>query len=285
MITWLASYPKSGNTWMRALLTTYFYSTDAVFDYKTMSKIYQFPAKVFFKDFSKSFLKLTDTAEFWIEAQNKINKDNSFKLFKTHNAFLNVNNCNFTNKENTNGCIYIVRDPRNVVTSITNHYEHDYNEALEWMVNDKGYLFEKEENQFKNFQFLSSWANHYKSWVHTKQFPIYCVKYEDLEKNPLEVIEGVINFLIKIGNLKSTFDVLKAKKCIEACTFENLKKKEEKEGFAESPIGQKTGKKLIFFNLGTKNNWKKILPNNIKERMNKIFKKDLEYWGYNTDEQ
>ena len=76
-----------------------------------------------------------------------------------------------------------------------------------------------------------------------------------------------------------------AKKFIEACTFENLKKKEENEGFVESPIGQKTGKKLIFFNLGTKNNWKKILPNNIKEQMNKIFKKDLEYWGYNTDEQ
>ena len=284
MITWLASYPKSGNTWLRAILTTYFYTNDAIFDFKTMSKIYQFPAKIFFKDYSKDFLKLADTAEFWIESQNEINKDNSFKLFKTHNAFLNINNYNFTNKKNTSGCIYIVRDPRNIITSVMNHYEHDYQEALEWMLNDKGYLFEKEKNQFNNFQFLSSWENHYKSWVETKEFPIFCVKYEDLEKKPLDVVEGVINFIIKVGKLNTSFDFVKAKKCIETCSFENLKKKEKNEGFKESVIGQKSGKELTFFNLGRENNWKKLLPNSIKDQMNKIFKKDLERWGYDTDE-
>ena len=51
MITWLASYPKSGNTWLRALLTSYFYSSNGTFDFKIMSKIYQFPAKTFFKNY------------------------------------------------------------------------------------------------------------------------------------------------------------------------------------------------------------------------------------------
>jgi hypothetical protein len=152
------------------------------------------------------------------------------------------------------------------------------------MLNDKGYLFEKEKNQFNNFQFLSSWKNHYKSWVETKEFPIFCVKYEDLEKKPLDVIEGVINFIIKVGKLNTSFDIVKAKKCIETCSFENLKKKEENEGFKESVVGQKSGKKLTFFNLGRENNWRKLLPNNIKEQMNKIFKKDLDKWGYETDD-
>ena len=281
MITWLASYPKSGNTWIRALLSTYFYSSDGVFDFKTMSKIYQFPSKVFFKDYKKNFSKLTDTAEFWIDSQNKINKDNSFRLFKTHNALLDVNNFSFTNIKNTNGCIYIIRDPRNIITSVMNHYEHDYREALDWMLNDKGLLFQKEDDQFTSFQFLSSWSNHYKSWTNTRQFPVLIVRYEDLQDKPIDIFETMINFLIKVGNLSASFDKTKAKKCIETCQFENLKKKEKEEGFIESPLGQKSGKKLIFFKLGKYNDWKKILPNSIKNEMNQILKEDLKRWGYN----
>ena len=171
-----------------------------------------------------------------------------------------------------------------MITSIMNHYESNYRESLNWMMDDKGYLFQKEGDQFTSFQFLSSWRNHYKSWIETKEFPVLTVKYEDLEENPLKVFENVINFLIKIGKLKTSFDKVKASKCIETCQFENLKQKEKKEGFVESPIGQKSGKKLIFFNLGKDNNWKKLLPKNIKDEMNKFFEKDLESWGYSIND-
>ena len=165
-----------------------------------------------------------------------------------------------------------------------NHYEHNYQEALKWMLDNKGLLFEKEDDQFKNFQFLSSWKNHYKSWVDTKLFPVLSVRYEDIEEKPLKIFEEVINFLIKIGNLNTTFNKEKAKKCIETCKFEILKEKEKKEGFKESPIGQKTGKKLTFFNLGRDNDWKKILPKDIKKEMNDIFREDLVKWGYEIND-
>ena len=53
-----------------------------------------------------------------------------------------MNNCEFTNKDNSAGCIYIVRDPRNVITSLENHYEMNHEEALKWMTNSKKYIYD-----------------------------------------------------------------------------------------------------------------------------------------------
>ena len=277
---WIASYPKSGNTWLRALLTAYYYSEDGVFNFSLLPKIYQFPSKQFFTSYKKKFSNYADTAEFWIDAQDKINSDGRFKLFKTHNAFLNVNNFRFTNIQNTMGCIYVIRDPRNVITSVKHHYEHDYEEALNFMKDDKGLLYKKINNQYVDFHFLSSWNNHYKSWIYNKEFPVQLIKYEDLEKNPEKTFETVVSFINKTAGLKNFYNFKKAKKCIESCDFKILKKKEQEEGFKEGPIGQTTKKKLIFFNLGSKNQWKKILPQKILKKMNTLFEEDLKTLNY-----
>ena len=280
MIMWIASYPKSGNTWLRALLTTYYYSEDGIFNFSLLPKITQFPSKKYFKIYKENFLKVADTAKFWIEAQEKINSDGNFKLIKTHCAFLNVNNFRFTNNKNTLGCIYLIRDPRNVITSVKHHYEHDYEEALNFMKDEKGLLYEKIDNQYVDFNFLSSWKNHYKSWIYSKEFPIQLIKYEELEKNTEKTFKKVIHFINENAGLKNDYNSEKAKKCIESCDFNILKKNEEKFGFKESPIGQKTKKKLNFFNLGSKNKWKNILPKKILKEANTLFKEDLKKLHY-----
>ena len=105
MIFWIASYPKSGNTWLRALISSYYYSRDGVFNQDLLKKIDQFPTKKYFNGFNYNKKIATDTCKFWIKAQEKINENKKeLKFFKTHNIFGKLNNYDFTNNQNSISC-------------------------------------------------------------------------------------------------------------------------------------------------------------------------------------
>ena len=284
MIFWIASYPKSGNTWLRALISTYYFSKDGVFDESLLKRIDQFPTKKYFLEFEYNKKVIGDTCKYWIKAQEKINLNNDLKFFKTHNAFGKINNYDFTNSENSIGCIYIVRDPRNVITSIKNHYELDDNKALKWMINEKQFVYDVEKVQevgFSDFQFISSWNMNYKSWKIQKKIPIKFIKYEDLLRETFIVSKEIIKFINDVTDNKEKINIQKLKKTIQSTSFSLLKNNEIKNGFSESVNSQKNkGKKIQFFNLGPENNWKKILDKNLQEKLSQVFEKDLDELEY-----
>ena len=142
MIFWIASYPKSGNTWLRILISCYYYTENGLFYENVFKKIGQFPEKMHFTSFEYDKNIVTDTTRFWIKAQEKINDDNKLKFFKTHNAFGALNNNHFTDGKNSIGAIYVVRDPRNIITSLKNHYELNDDQALQWMTNEKNFIYD-----------------------------------------------------------------------------------------------------------------------------------------------
>jgi hypothetical protein len=82
MIIWIASYPKSGNTWLRALISTYFYSKDGVFNDLLLREIDQFPTSKYFKDYDFNKKIAADTCRFWIKAQEEVNSKIKLKFFK-----------------------------------------------------------------------------------------------------------------------------------------------------------------------------------------------------------
>jgi hypothetical protein len=280
MIIWLASYPKSGNTWLRSLLASYYFSKDGDFNFNLLQKIDQFPSYNHFKYYDKIFSNPTDTTEFWLEEQKKINSDNKVKLFKTHNALCKINGNSFTDSKNTLGAIYIVRDPRNVITSVANHYEINLDQAFEFMTTEQKAIIQKKENSYVGFVALFSWVFHQTSWVNNKLFPTLVIRYEDLQNETFLTFKKVINFIDNLNKSKSHFKREKAKKSIQSCDFERLKKIEIKEGFSESPISKKDNSRINFFKLGKDNDYKKLLTKDLILKMNLEFKDEIKRFNY-----
>jgi len=283
MIFWIASYPKSGNTWLRTLISAYYYTKDGIFDQSILKNIGQFPEKRHFVDFNYNPENVTDTTKLWIKSQEKINADKKIRFFKTHNTFGKLNNFDFTNKQNSAGCIYIVRDPRNVITSLINHYEMSYDEALKWMTNSKKFIYDVEnvkQDGYSDFQFISSWSTNYKSWKIQKEIPIKIIRYEDLLKETYVVFKDIIEFTNKILNIKEKIDKNKIKNSVSSTFFDKLKNEEKKNGFIEAVSSKKNKKKIPFFYLGPDNDWKKILDKGQQSEFTDIFEEDLKELGY-----
>ncbi|MDB2601498.1 sulfotransferase domain-containing protein [Candidatus Pelagibacter ubique] len=283
MIFWIASYPKSGNTWLRALISAYYYSKDGVFNQNILKNIGQFPEKKYLTGFNHNPNEVGDTAKFWIKAQEKINEDKKIRFFKTHNIFGAVNNSKFSNKQNSAGCIYIVRDPRNVITSIKNHYELDDNEALKWMINPKKFIYDVERVEqygYSDFQFISSWSMNNKSWRVQKEIPIKIIRYEDLLKETYNVFKDVIEFINKTLHIKDKINKEKLKNSVRSTFFDKLKNDEKNNGFVEAVPSKISKEKIPFFNLGPDNDWKKILDKDQQIKLTDMFQGDLIELGY-----
>ena len=280
MIIWLSSYPKSGNTWLRSLLASYYFSKEGDFNFNLLKYIDQFPSYDYFKNYDKTFINPTDTAEFWIEEQKKINSNNKVKFFKTHNALCKINNYSFTDSNNTLAAIYIIRDPRNIITSLANHYEIDADQAFEFMTTEQKAITQKKENSYVGFVALFSWIFHQESWTNNKLFPTLVIRYEDLQNETFLTLKKVINFIEKQIKSKNSFNRDKAKKSIQSCDFERLKKLEINEGFNESPISKKDNSRINFFKLGKDNDYKKLLTDELISKMNLKFKNEIKKFNY-----
>ena len=280
MIIWLASYPKSGNTWLRSLLASYYFSDDGTFDFDLLKKIDAYPSVAYFKKYKDNFSNPVSTSRYWISEQENINKDNKLRFFKTHNAMVKINGNSFTNENNTLAAIHIVRDPRNVITSIANHFLISQEEAFDFLMTENKGIIQKINNRYLGFNALCSWKFHEKSWSECNKFPVLTIKYEDFQKEVLKTFEKVINFILNVTKSKNSFNLDKAKKSIVSCDFEKLSKLENEKGFDEAVMNQVNNKKIKFFNLGIKNNFQNLLKKELIDKANVSFRDQLKKYKY-----
>lgn len=272
MIIWLASYPKSGNTLLRSILATYFFSKEGEFKFDYLYKIEQFPSISNFENIGVDVLDEKKVFNNFIQAQKFINKEkNKVKFIKTHSSLSRINDSNFTDLENTMGAVYIVRDPRNVIKSYTHHYDLSLDEAADVMIDQTRWLV-KTDKMFKTF--LSSWSINYNSWKQLGDKVLF-VKYEDLINKKKTTLIKIFKFFQKLGMQNLNLDMTKLNKVIKSTEFKVMQELEKKQDFKEGVIDNKTKKRKPFFRYGPKNNWKNELDLANRQKIEKNFRKEM----------
>tara|TARA_Y100000741_G_scaffold275499_1_gene215393 strand:- start:1102 stop:1941 length:840 start_codon:yes stop_codon:yes gene_type:complete len=278
MIIWLASYPKSGNTWVRVLISNIikFKKIDYENPFALINQIESYPNIKHFSRLIKNSQNPDEIVPNWINSQNILNLNKDIKLFKTHNMLGSFGDYSFTDTNNTAGVIHIVRDPRNVVSSLKNHFSlNDMSAAKKFILAENNWLYGKDSGVLPTF--VSSWKMHYLSW---KNFPknYLLIKYEDLLKKPIIEIRKIYNYLKNFFELNLNSEDLNG--ILKLSTFENLKKKEKEGKFKENMDHLETKKKINFFDSGPSNDWRKQLNKDLLEDLEKEFAKEMKELGY-----
>ena len=279
-ITWIVSYPKSGNTYVRMLLSSFFFTNDGrATDFSKIQNIFSMNHYNIYKTINNfpTYDKLIENpqeiCEYWIGAQEILSNKIKNNLFvKTHNCMAEILKKYFTNEIMTKCFIYVVRDPRSVAVSYKHHFDVSYDKAIQQLNNKNLIGFEIANKKVP--ELVSSWNIHYNSW---KQFLSkgngILIKYEDLVNNTEETFIKILYFLKNYIN----FDIDKDKlmNTLSSTTLSSLRKIEDESGFIEKPKITKN-----FFRKGLVDEWKTILNKSQIEIIEKNFYKEMKELGY-----
>lgn len=274
-ILWLASYPKSGNTWFRAFLTALL--NEGEVDINDMDTDGIFSARGIFDhitDVDSRYLYDEEAKDLLPEVFRTIAKERAaLQITKVHDAFSDTREGQTLIPEDVTHCaLYFIRNPLDIVASLANHNNTSIDVAVELMNNKKGQLAKQRDNLNISVQFpqlMYDWSGHVLSWTERPRFPVYAVRYEDMLEKPLETFRRAVT---NVGWNYSDEDILKA---IEACSFEKLKQKETEKGFWEKNI-----KSPVFFRQGKSGNWVNELTEEQASKIIEAHKGVMEQYGY-----
>jgi hypothetical protein len=268
---WLASYPKSGNTWMRCLLEAY--RTNGHLDINDMRVSIGDSARCIYQAVSPiSVHKLSETEAFLLRpaallcAMSMAKKP---RIVKTHFANGQADGAPpFIPKPFTYKAVYIVRDPRSVALSMSRHFGMSQERCVEALAHPSFMLGTMDEGDDQTPIFVGSWSQHAESWCNEKGFPVLLLKYEDLLERPEEMLKGVVEFLY------GDYDEVRGRKAIKAASLKSLQKAEAESGFQE-----RSGKTDRFFTAGGQR-WEQELGPKYIAQIEKQNARVMKRWGY-----
>lgn len=270
-IIWLASYPKSGNTWLRVFLHNLFRDPSEPYDINQIDKFsVSDSAAGWYQQFDpRPVMELTP--EEIAQLRPKVHKqitgifpDNVF--VKTHCALVQSYGTPAITMEHTAGAIYIVRNPLDVVISYAHHYGRELDEAIR-EVSRPG--LQTQTGPRHVYEVMGSWTEHVVSWTGRPNPALHVMRYEDMLNEPERAFGGVTKFL---GLNPHPARLLKA---IEQSSFRNMQEQESQKGFEE-----RSDKSDRFFREGRAGQWREKMTAAQIEAIVAAHRQQMTRFGY-----
>ncbi len=274
-LVWLASYPKSGNTWVRMFLANLFANLPEPVNINTLTN-FTFGdnrADLYERVAGKPFDTLSD------EDQNRLRPKvhqliasaRPDSLFvKTHSALANLEGIPTITPELTQGAIYIIRNPLDTAVSYAHHLNVGIDEAVQLMGEPESRLA---TGGRLGFQFLGSWSEHVVSWLEAPGLKPYLMRFEDMSQAPDATFGALSDFLGLPKNPK------RLRQAIRFSSFEVLSRQESRLGFKERPPEAER-----FFRQGKVGGWRQELSQENVAKLVADHSEVMRRFGYLDDQ-
>ncbi len=230
-VLWLASYPKSGNTWVRAFLANYLVNAESPVSINELPEFVRGDGPKHYYEEVLGYpinepLSPQETQEVRLIVHEKFaHESQNTTIVKTHNAIAYLDDIPTINPKATEGAVYIMRNPLDVALSYAHHYGMTYDTAIERLGSEQNALGGSERQVY---QFLGSWSEHVRSWVEAPGLKLHVMRYEDMILDASKVFTKLLEFL------EIPDEPGRCEKAIQFSSFESLTDQEKSEGFVEA---------------------------------------------------
>jgi aryl sulfotransferase len=279
-IIWLASYPKSGNTWFRIFLSNLLDDKEDPTDINNISSTHGIAsARNIFDEITG--IEASDLSHDEVDVlrpglYNTISDEAQRTLFiKVHDAYTFLpDKSPLFPPSATKGIIYIIRNPLDVAVSNSNHNSCTVQQSIDLMgVENNGLCAKNKRLKDQLRQKIGTWSDHVTSWTNAPEQKIHIIRYEDMKLSPLKTFTAAVEFA------GLDFDRKAVEAAIEKSSFEEMQKQEKEKGFKERPIGAPS-----FFRKGEAGSWREHLTAEQAKQIIQDHSRVMQAHGYLTTE-
>lgn len=267
-IIWLASFPKSGNTWIRSFLANYFQPPGKTLDINSLREFTTSDVRQDFYDMANGGPYSGKTVEDWMAIRPKAlrliaGSKPGHHFVKTHCQVGKVDGVDLIMPEVTAAAIYIIRNPFDVAPSYARHMSLSMDEVIDRMTN----RLATHANERGVMEITGRWDDHIHNWTKAPGLPLHVMRYEDMLADTGRAYRELFGFL------RMPVDKAQLRRTMKATSFRALQKQESEGGFRERPPEMER-----FFSTGQAGGWRRELTPSQAGRIRSEFLPALKDW-------